>query len=150
MSIRYVTGNILDDDAEALVNPVDCVGVMGAGLAKQFERRHPGSCALYEIACREGMVEPGRVFCTGGVPERKFIVHFPTRRHWPDPSGLAWIDDGLYDLIRLVDNSGIRSIALPMLGCGLGGLPWPDVLSLIKWHFSRLPDVDARVYGPNA
>lgn len=152
--IRYVTGNILDDDAEALVNPVNCVGVMGAGLAQQFKHRFPVYDLDYRDLCESQLLVPGRVrlhrYPASGDPGCLWIVSFPTKRHWRDPSELVWIDDGLYDLIRLVDNSGIRSIALPMLGCGLGGLPWPDVLSLIKWHFSRLPDVDARVYGPNA
>lgn len=149
--IRYVDGNILDDDAEALVNPVNCVGVMGAGLARQFKERFPDNYARYlGMTCPRGL-SPGRVYLVDrhdhGAP--RWIANFPTKNHWRDPSRIEWVADGLVDLARQV-RGRIRSIALPMLGCGLGGLNFADVRPLIERAFAGLPDVDVRVYGPPA
>lgn len=148
--IRHVTGNILDDDAEALVNPVNCVGVMGAGLAKQFKERFPDNFRKYLEACETGAVKLGSVYVTeeDGPLSRIYIVNFPTKRHWKDRSHLAWIACGLMDLRRTCGDLGIRSLAIPQVGCGLGGLDWADVLPLVEAAFYGLRDVDVRAYGP--
>lgn len=150
--IRYIEGNILDDDAEALVNPVNCVGVMGAGLAKAFKERFPNTSAWYRKGCDEGKVKPGEVYI---IPirlgrNRQWVAHVPTKDHWRDPSRLEWVQGGLDGLADFVREMRLRSVAIPMLGCGLGGLAWSDVRPLIERAFAGLPDVDVRVYGPAA
>ena len=145
--VREVTGDILEADTEALVNPVNCVGVMGKGLALRFKQRFPQNFRLYEAACRAGEVKPGEVFVVpmyGGF----FIVNFPTKRHWKQPSRLEDIDAGLVDLVRAVNGRGIRSIAIPALGCGLGGLAWSDVRPRIVDAFASFPEVEIVLYAP--
>ena len=144
--IRYTTGNLLDDPAKALVNPVNCVGVMGRGLAKEFKARFPDNFQKYEAACAAAFVFLGSMFVTetGG----KIIVNFPTKQHWRNPSRMAWITTGLAALRAEIIARNIRSVAVPALGCGLGGLPWPGVRMLIERYLGDLPDVDVVVYEP--
>ncbi len=147
--IRFVQGNIFDSGCEALVNPVNCVGVMGKGLALQFKRRFPANFASYAAACRRRDLTPGRlhVFDAGaGAP--RLIVNFPTKRHWRDASNLDDVAQGLDALAGTIAANTIRSIAIPPLGCGLGGLPWRDVRQLILRHLSPIDHVDILVYGP--
>ena len=147
--IRFVQGNIFDSACEALVNPVNCVGVMGKGLALQFKRRFPANFTSYTAACRRRDLAPGRlhVFDTGaGAP--RLIVNFPTKLHWRDPSRLDHVTQGLHALTGAIAANTIRSIAIPPLGCGLGGLSWPDVRQLILHHLSPLNHVDIVVHGP--
>lgn len=141
--IKEVTGNLLADDAQALVNPVNCVGVMGAGLALQFKEAFPGMFHIYRAACWQGQVRPGRVFpvATGD----RWVLNFPTKRHWRGPSRLEDIETGLYHLVGVMDYLGIKSVALPALGCGLGGLDWDEVRPLIHERLGGLP-VDVRLY----
>ena len=146
--IRFVQGNIFDSGCEALVNPVNCVGVMGKGLALQFKRRFPANFASYAAACRRRELAPGRlhVFEVGaGTP--RLIINFPTKRHWRDPSRLDDIAQGLHSLASAINDNRIRSIAILPLGCGLGGLPWPDVRQLILHHLRSLNRVDIVVHG---
>ena len=142
--IEYVNGNLLESDAEALVNTVNSVGVMGKGLALQFKRSFPLMHCQYQRACRKAMVQIGRmwVFDT----EYKTIINFPTKKHWRDPSQLQWIQLGLYDLVLSVYIRGIESVAIPPLGCGNGGLDWDVVRPLIAKAFEPLPDVKVFVY----
>lgn len=151
MTIRYVEGNILDDDAECLVNPVNCVGVMGAGLARQFKERFPDNFRIYRDGCRSGDVRVGHVFgvCLS-IRGHGSIANLPTKDHWRDPSRIEWVRLGVDDLARYVRRNGIRSVAIPQLGCGLGGLDWADVRPLIEAAFADVPWVDVRVYGPAA
>lgn len=130
---RDFQGDIFLAPAEALVNPVNCVGVMGKGLARQFKQRFPANFHAYRKACREGLVRPGNVFIfdTGGLNPR-FIINFPTKRHWRDRSRLEDIQAGLRDLPREVVSRGICSVAVPPIGCGLGGLKWTEVSPLIR------------------
>ena len=147
--IRFAKGNIFDSGCEALVNPVNCVGVMGKGLALQFKQRFPANFASYANACRAGELIPGRMhlFDTRS-PQPRCIVNFPTKRHWRDASRLDDVDHGLAALARVIAANDIRSIAVPPLGCGLGGLPWHDVRRLIDHHLSALDHVDVVVYSP--
>ena len=149
--IRFAKGNIFDSGCEALVNPVNCVGVMGKGLALQFKQRFPANFASYAQACRTGELVPGFVhtFHTG-LPQPSRIVNFPTKRHWRDPSRLDDIADALHSLNIEVCIERIRSIAIPPLGCGLGGLPWPDVRALILRHMASLDHTDIVIYGAPA
>lgn len=135
--MKFCKGDILQSEAQAIVNPVNCVGVMGAGLAKQFKEKHPGNYHAYSVACRRGDVEIGSMFCTthfigyGDNRVERTVINFPTKLHWRDPSKLEYIEKGLEDLVDLVYTLQIESIAIPPLGCGLGGLNKDDVLRLM-------------------
>ena len=138
--IQFTRGDIFAQPAEALVNPVNCVGVMGKGLALQFKRRHPDAFLAYRQACAERRVRPGRMFTfdTGGDRPR-WIVHFPTKRHWRDQSTVGDIEAGLHGLAAAVERYGIRSVAVPPLGCGLGGLDWRAVRPLVTECLAGIP-----------
>ena len=148
--IRSVTGDILEASAEALVNTVNCVGVMGRGIALQFKQAFPDNFREYVAACRRGKVKPGRmgVFETGGAGGLRYIVNFPTKRHWRGKSRIEDIDAGLKALVAEVQARGIRSIAIPPLGSGLGGLNWSDVRPLIERAFADLPEVEVLLFDP--
>ena len=148
--IRYTTGNILDADAEALVNTVNCVGIMGRGIALQFKNAFPQNFKAYAAACARKAVEPGRmfVFDTGELTLPRYIINFPTKRHWRGKSRIEDIVLGLDALVAEVRQRAIRSIAVPPLGSGLGGLDWAAVRPLVERAMSDLPDVDVRVYEP--
>lgn len=143
-------GDLLADDADALVNPVNCVGVMGKGLALQFKQAHPAAFRAYALACSTGQMKPGVMHTAYTQDRRQCIVHFPTKRHWRDPSRMVDIETGLIALVDLIDEMGIRSIAVPPLGAGLGGLPWVDVEAAIRHHLEPLADVDVRLYLPTS
>lgn len=145
-------GNLLDlDDVDAIVNTVNCVGVMGKGIALQFKHKWPANFRAYEAACKAGDVRPGRmfVFDAGALARPHFIINFPTKDHWRGKSTLAFVRDGLADLVAQVRRLGIRSIAIPPLGCGNGGLNWADVRPLIEDAFVALPDVQVRLFAPD-
>lgn len=146
--IRETVGNILMTGNEAVVNPVNTVGVMGAGLALQFKRAYPDMFREYAAACHLGGFHPGNVimFRTGSHPQ--YVISFATKRDWRQPSRLEWIDGGLIKLRETVESLMIRSIAIPPLGCGLGGLDWTDVRLLVEKRLGGLPGVDVVVYAP--
>ena len=148
--IEYTTGDILQDEAEAIVNTVNCVGVMGRGIALQFKKAWPANFKAYAAACDREEVQPGRpfVFDTGHVTYPRYIINFPTKRHWRGKSRIEDIEVGLDALVEIIQERGIRSIALPPLGSGLGGLNWPDVRERIASALGTLPDVHVRVYEP--
>ena len=147
--IRIAKGNIFNSGCEALVNPVNCVGVMGKGLALQFKQRFPANFAACAEACRAGELVPGRMHLFDSrSPQPRYIVNFPTKRHWRDASRLGDVARGLGALAAVIAANHIRSIAVPPLGCGLGGLSWHDVRQLIDRHLSPLDQVDIVVYGP--
>lgn len=147
----YTKGNILRADTEAIVNTVNCVGFMGRGIAAQFKRAYPENFKAYESACKRKEVVPGKMFVfeTGQLTSPRFIVNFPTKRHWRGKSRIEDIESGLVALASEVKRRGIKSIAIPPLGCGLGGLDWKDVRPLIERTFAALPDVRALVFEPN-
>jgi len=150
--IRYTTGNLLQAPAEALVNAVNCVGVMGKGIALQFKQQFPENYEAYRSACDRGDVRPGQVFVypTGQPTGVRFIVNFPTKRHWKDNSRLEDIETGLDALVGVIQEHQLKSIAIPALGCGLGGLDWPTVRNLIEQKLSPLADVTILVYAPQS
>jgi len=143
--ITITKGDIFDADVEALVNPVNCVGVMGKGLALQFKKKYPENFDCYKVACNIGDVKIGTMFSTR--PNR-IIINFPTKLHWRDKSHIHDIRLGLNDLIKVIDCSNIKSIAIPALGCGLGGLDWEVVKPLIIEYMDQRPDVNAWIYEP--
>jgi len=148
--IELTRGNILTADAEALVNTVNCVGVMGKGIALQFKKAYPENFKAYETACRQEDVKTGHMFIfkTDQMFNPRFIVNFPTKRHWKGRSRYEDIAAGLEDLVKEVRQRNIRSIAIPPLGCGLGGLDWKRVRSMIEQTFSSLPEVKVKLYEP--
>lgn len=147
--ITYIRGNIFYSDAEALVNPVNCVGVMGAGLAKAFAIRYPEMEHLYKEACIERKVKIGNILIYSlAPPSTKKILLFPTKIHWKDNSRLEYIDAGLKCLRALIFTSRFDSIALPKLGCGKGKLDWKDVKPLIEKHLSNIDFCKVTVYEP--
>lgn len=141
--IKLTQGDIFKSDAEALVNTVNCVGIMGRGLALQFRKAFPGNFKAYEIACKANQVQPGKMFVYDfdRLYSPRFIINFPTKRHWKNNSRIEDIQSGLTDLISVVRQQQIRSIAIPPLGCGLGGLIWENVKPLIVEAFQPLPEV---------
>lgn len=148
--IHLTRGDLLTADVEALVNAVNTVGAMGKGIALQFKQTFPENFKAYESACRSGEFRVGQVLTVPldrpGHP--RYIINFPTKSHWRDKSKLEYIDSGLEALIAEIERLGIRSIALPPLGCGLGGLSWPDVQSRIDRAVSQLESVDVFLYEP--
>lgn len=148
--IEYKTGNILVEDAEALVNTVNCVGIMGRGIALQFKKAFPENFKAYEAACRRRELQPGRmfVFTTDQLTNPRYIINFPTKRHWRGKSRLSDIEAGLDALVNEIKGRGIRSIAIPPLGSGLGGLDWSDVRRRIEEALSNLDDVRVVVFEP--
>lgn len=142
-------GNILDSEAEALVNTVNCKGVMGRGLALQFKQRFPENYDAYRAECDAGRMMLGHVhvFETGRMSPR-YIINFPTKDHWRGKSSLANITNGLASLEREVKRLGVQSIAIPALGCDLGGLDWSDVRPLIESAVYRLPGLHAVLFAP--
>jgi O-acetyl-ADP-ribose deacetylase (regulator of RNase III) len=150
--IRYAKGNLLDASCEALVNTVNEDGVMGKGIALMFREAFPESAKVYEQAAKRGEVHVGHVLVTQNkaLLGPRWIIHFPTKRHWRFPSKLEWVRRGLQDLKRVILEHGIRSIALPPLGCGNGGLEWNLVRREIKAELDDLEDVEVTVYEPTA
>jgi O-acetyl-ADP-ribose deacetylase (regulator of RNase III) len=133
--IKYVTGNILDSNAQALVNTVNTVGVMGKGVALQFKKAYPNNFKAYVEACEAGLIEVGKVFVTkdaNTVSGDKIIINFPTKTDWRKPSEYIFIEKGLDDLVRIIHAYKIESIALPPLGAGNGGLNWERVKDIIE------------------
>src|SRR6202043_2417243 len=122
MTIKLMMGDLLVQRVDAIVNTVNTVGVMGKGIALQFRRKWPANYKAYEAACKRKEVVPCKmfVFDNGGLVEPKYIINFPTKRHWRQPSRMSDIDTGLMDLVAQIKNLRIRSIAIPPLGCGNG------------------------------
>jgi O-acetyl-ADP-ribose deacetylase (regulator of RNase III) len=148
--VERTSGNILTADAEALVNTVNCVGVMGKGIALQFKKAFPENFEAYAAACRREEVRPGHmfVFATGQIFNPRFIINFPTKRHWRGKSRYEDIASGLKALVQEVRARKIRSIAVPPLGSGLGGLQWSKVKRMIEAAFEEIPEVRVMLYEP--
>ncbi len=148
--VEQVKGNLLNAEAEALVNTVNSVGVMGKGVALQFKLAFPENFAAYQAACRRGEVKIGSmfVFRTNLLHNPQFIINFPTKKHWRGKSKLEYIESGLQSLTDVIQAEKIRCVALPPLGCGNGGLDWSKVRSRITQAFAKLPDVRVLLYAP--
>ncbi len=150
--ITYTTGNLFEAQVDALVNTVNEVGVMGKGMALQFKESFPDAAREYMDAAKRGDVHVGSVLVTKShsLSGPRWVIHFPTKRHWRNPSKMQWVSDGLADLRRVIEELGITSIAVPPLGCGNGGLEWVMVRPLIEEALGTLEGVDVLVYEPSA
>lgn len=148
--ISLTQGNLLEADAEALVNTVNTKGIMGKGIALMFKERFPENFEAYSRACKRGEVSIGRMFVTKreNLFGPQWIINFPTKTHWRVNTRLAWIEEGLKDLVQVIEHNRIRSIAVPSLGCGNGGLDWVAVRPLIVAALKQVDGVDATIYEP--
>lgn len=148
--IEYKTGNLLVEDTEAIVNTVNCVGVMGRGIALQFKKAFPENFKAYAAACKRKEVQPGRMFIhdMGGLTNPRYIVNFPTKRHWRGKSRMEDIESGLNALAEEIHVRDIHSIAIPPLGSGLGGLEWPEVRKRIEQKLAGMDSVKIIVFEP--
>ena len=148
--ITFKSGDILAEETEALVNTVNCVGVMGRGVALQFKRAFPENFKAYAARCKRDQMKPGRVFVfeTGAIVPPRYIINFPTKRHWRGKSRLEDIESGLESLAGEIRSRGIRSIAIPPLGSGLGGLHWPSVRTRMEAALRGFDDVEIVIFEP--
>ena len=151
MTVKIAKGDLLAERVDAIVNTVNTVGIMGKGIALQFKRKWPANAKAYEEACKHGEVIPGRMFIfdNGQLVEPKYIINFPTKRDWRQPSRMADIEAGLKDLVSQIIDLRIQTIAIPPLGCGNGGLNWSEVKPRIEAAFAKIPDVEVRLFAPN-
>lgn len=149
--LKFTTGNLLEADADALVNTVNTVGVMGKGIALMFKERFPKNFKEYEAACAKGQLKPGSIFVTRAdeLQGPQWIINFATKKHWRHPSKLEWISSGLKELKLFLISKQIRSVAIPPLGAGNGGLDWSAVRQLILDELSDLDDVHITVFEPS-
>jgi len=148
--IELVEGNLLEAQADALVNTVNTEGVMGKGIALQFAKKFPAMLESYRAACKAGTVQTGQmhVFERGEMFHPRFIINFPTKRHWRSRSRLEDIESGLRALADEIRARNIKSVAVPPLGCGNGGLDWTDVYPRIRAALESLTDVRVLVFPP--
>ena len=148
--ITISRGNFWDAEVDAVVNSVNCVGIMGKGIALQCKKAFPDNYDAYLKACKRGEVQPGSLFVyeTKQIFGAKYIINFPTKMHWKGPSRYEYLEAGLQALVSVIRDRNIRSIAIPPLGCGLGGLDWAKVRPMIEAALSQLPDVQAYIYEP--
>lgn len=150
--IKETTGDLLKANAEALVNTVNTVGVMGKGVALQFRQAFSDKYFKdYQKACKDKELQIGKVqvFELNTLENPRYIINFPTKKHWKGKSRLEDIESGLKNLIEVIQNYGIKSIAMPPLGCGNGGLNWGDVQALINKYFKQIPDVELLLFVPS-
>lgn len=148
--ITYIRGNLLEAKAEALVNTVNTVGVMGKGIALMFKQRFAENFQRYATACKTGEVRTGKMFITA-VRELDgpcWVINFPTKQHWRAPSKMEWVVEGLRDLRRFLVENEVKSVAIPAIGAGLGGLQWDEVRKEIELALADLKDVEILVYEP--
>jgi O-acetyl-ADP-ribose deacetylase (regulator of RNase III) len=149
--LEFKQGNLLESQTEALVNTVNCVGVMGKGIALQFKQAFPENFKQYKKACDVGEVRPGEMFTvsTGSLLNPRYIINFPTKRHWKGQSRLEDIKSGLEALVAELKDLRIGSVAIPPLGCGNGGLDWAIVKPMIVKALAEMPEVKAVIFEPS-
>lgn len=153
MTIEYKNGDMFEERTDAIVNTVNCVGVMGKGVALEFKRRWPKNFNEYKRLCDHKGLTPGKMFVFDNSDfltegHHRYLINFPTKQHWRSRSKIEYVKDGLVDFVEQVRELGITSVAMPPLGCGNGGLDWEDVRPLIEDAVAELPDVRFVIFGP--
>ena len=146
------TGSLFDSGAEALVNPVNCQGAAGRGLALEFRQRYRGNYQAYLSACHSRLLRPGVILTyisSTLILHPRYIINFPTKDDWRQPSRASYIRDGLLALTIEIQRLSIKSVAIPALGCGLGGLLWPEVRVMVESAFDTLPQINVFLYEPS-
>ncbi len=144
--ISYVCGDLFDSQAQALVNTVNCVGIMGKGIALAFKKKYPDMYHHYKRDCESGKIQPGILTLYRNTDP--WIINFPTKRHWKSPSRIEDIEAGLKDFIERYKEWHIASVAMPALGCGHGGLDWKKVRPLMEKYLENL-DINIEIYEPS-
>lgn len=149
--MQFIKGNMLEANAEALVNTVNTVGVMGKGIALQFKEAFPNNYKQYAAACKRHEVQPGKLLVVKEqtLNGEKIIINFPTKTQWFQKSKYEYVEEGLKALVEVMKEYNIKSIAIPPLGCGNGGLKWDKVKSLMEKYLSPIENVDIQVFEPN-
>lgn len=144
-------GYLLNEPVDALVNAVNCVGVMGKGIALQFKKKFPNNFKAYQEACGKNEIKIGKVFFTENrdLFQPKYIINFPTKIHWNEQSRLEYIEKGMDDLIEKIKNLKIKSIALPALGCGNGGLEWKNIKEIMIRKLEKINDIKVILFEPS-
>lgn len=152
MPIKYIKGDMFTDRSEAIVNTVNCVGIMGKGVALEFKKRWPQNFKEYKKVCDDKTLSPGLMFIHDNSDMfnagPRYLINFPTKQHWRSKSKISFIEAGLDDLVNQVRKLRIQSVALPPLGCGNGGLEWQEVRKLVETKLAELSEVDFHVYVP--
>lgn len=141
--------DIFESDCDGIINTINCVGNMGGGLARQFRLRYPTMNEDYQAACAHGQVRVGKMWNWFDRGEGRWLINFPTKDDWRNPSELDYVTEGLKDLRDVIADLHLTSIAVPPLGCGLGGLRWDDVEPLIKAYLCDLDGVRVDIYPPD-
>lgn len=149
--MKYIKGNLLEAQTQALVNTVNTVGVMGKGIALQFKEAFPINFKIYAAACKKKELQPGKLLVVKEqtLQGEKIIINFPTKTEWYMKSKYEYVEEGLKELVRVIEEYKIESIAIPPLGCGNGGLKWEKVKAMIEKHLGHLNQVNIQVFEPN-
>ncbi len=149
--MKFIKGNLLNAQTQAIINTVNTVGIMGKGIALQFKERYPQNYKFYAKACKEGKVKTGKmfVFTESNLEGDKIIINFPTKEEWYRKSQYSYIEEGLKDLVTIIKEKNIHSISIPPLGCGNGGLRWDKVKFLMEKYLGNLKGVEIFIYEPN-
>ncbi len=148
--IKYIKGNILESNAQALINTVNTVGIMGKGIALQFKKAYLSNFKAYAEACKRKEIDVGKLFVTHDSnlsSGEKMIINFPTKKDWRKPSEYSYIESGLDNLVKIIEEKQIKSVAIPPLGAGSGGLEWEKVKKIIEQKLSYL-NIEIFIYEP--
>ena len=143
--IKIVTnGNLFESQCQTLVNTVNCVGIMGKGIALEFKKLYPKMFEQYRIYCKQGLLDIGKLYLW--KEENNWVLNFPTKIDWRNPSKYEWIEKGLQKFVIIYKEKGITSIAFPMLGCNNGKLDKNIVLPMMKKYLEKCDDLDVEIY----
>lgn len=151
MSVKYIHGNIFNSKCQTVVNTVNCVGVMGKGIAQVYKLRYPLMFEEYKEHCKNKLIKPGVLWLFNKQQNAPWILNFPTKFHWKYPSKIEWVEAGLEKFVETYEKKGIKSIAFPLLGTHNGGLDTQEVKSLMNKHLKNCSiDIEIYDYDPNA
>lgn len=144
--VKVIIGNIFESKMDVLVYAVNCVGVMGKGIASEFKKRYPVMFKEYKELCQQQLIKTGTLYPYYDNDKVK-IINFPTKQHWRSPSKIEYIIDGLKWFINNYERLSIDSITFPPLGCGNGGLTWDCIGPIMYYYLKDLP-IDIEIYAP--